>query len=117
MKIPILFIIFNKTRETQSVFNVISRQKPAILFVFADGPRSDRPGEHEKCIYIRNWILEHIDWECEVKTLFFEENIGCGQGPSKAISWFFKHVSEGIILEDDCLPNDSFFRFCEENLE
>jgi hypothetical protein len=115
-KIPVLFIIFNKTEETKRVFDVIRSQEPEFLFIAADGPRPDRPYEIEKCEYIRRWAIENIDWDCEVKTLFREENIGCGRGPSEAISWFFEHVDEGIILEDDCLPNGSFFRFCEENL-
>lgn len=114
---PILFIVFNKQDETKKVFNAIRAQKPVSLFLAADGSRNDKPGEKEKCENIRQWVLENIDWDCEVKTLFRDENIGCGRGPSEAISWFFEHVNEGIILEDDCMPNDSFFRFCEENLE
>lgn len=114
--IPILFIIFNKTKETQIVFSAIRKQEPTYLFIASDGPRKGIEGEKEKCDAIRKWVLDNIDWECEVKTLFHEENIGCGRGPSEAITWFLDNVDEGIILEDDCLPNDSFFKFCEENL-
>ena len=117
MNTPILFIIFNKIDETKRVFNAIKQQKPKKLFIAADGPRPSKPGERKKCNLIRQWVLENIDWNCEVKTLFRQENVGCGRGVSDAIFWFFEYVEEGIILEDDCLPNDSFFRFCEENLE
>ena len=58
-----------------------------------------------------------IDWPCEVKTLFHKENLGCGLGPLTAINWFFENVEEGIILEDDCVPDQSFFYFCQELLE
>ena len=62
-------------------------------------------------------IIEQVDWECEVKLLYREENIGCRAAISSGIDWFFRHVDEGIILEDDCLPSKSFFRFCQDLLE
>ncbi len=117
MRVPVLFIIFNKREETKRVFNVIRDQQPSQFFIAADGPRPEKKGEAEACRYVRDWVLSQIDWECEVKTLFREQNVGCGRGPSEAISWFFEHVSEGIILEDDCLPNDTFFRFSAELLD
>ncbi len=116
LKLPILFIIFNKKEETKQVFQSIRLQKPAKLFIAADGARDDKEGEQEKCEYVRKWVLDHIDWDCEVKTLFRDKNVGCGHGPAEAITWFFENVDEGIILEDDCLPNLSFFSFCEELL-
>ena len=113
---PILFIIFNRPHTAQKVFDVIKKQKPKYLFVAADGPR---PGNHEdikKCQETRN-IIKQIDWDCELKTLFRDENRGCGYGPAEAITWFFDNVEQGIILEDDVLPHPSFFPFCEELLE
>lgn len=112
----ILLIIFNKEEETKRVFSEIQNTKPDKLFIAADGPRAGYH-EEEKCISIRNWVLEQIDWECEVKTLFRQTNVGCGRGPSEAITWFFNYVTEGIILEDDCLPCKSFFTFAAELLE
>jgi hypothetical protein len=115
-EVPVLFIIFNRKNSTEKVFEQIRLVKPKQLFIAADGPRKYIPGEDKKCENIRSWILENIDWNCEIKTLFRDQNIGCGRGPSEAITWFFEHVNEGIILEDDCLPNISFFKFCDENL-
>lgn len=117
MRLNVLFIIFNKLEETKKVFGAIRAQKPSHLFIAADGPRSTKEGEAEKCRYVRRWVLEHIDWDCEVKMLFRDENVGCGRGPSEAITWFFEHVEEGIILEDDCLPNETFFTFCLQLLD
>lgn len=114
---PILFIIFNKEIATKIVFSTIQRIQPKKLFIAADGPRSEIPGESEKCASVRKMVLDSINWDCEVQTLFRDANIGCGRGPSEAISWFFNHVNEGIILEDDCYPNESFFKFCADNLE
>lgn len=114
---PILFLVFNRPDTTQQVFAKIREIQPKQLFVAADGARAGKEGEEEKVAQVRKLILEGIDWNCEVKTLFREENLGCGKAVSSAITWFFEQVEEGIILEDDCLPNNSFFRFCEELLD
>lgn len=115
-KTPILFIIFNRPELTQKVFEAIREIKPEKLFVSADGPRANRPEDAVKCEETRK-ILQQIDWQCEVKTLFHEKNLGCGIAPYKAITWFFENVEAGIILEDDCVPSSSFFNFCDELLE
>lgn len=115
-KTPILFLIFNRPDTTQRVFDVIRQVKPKQLFIAADGPRIYKEGEAKKCEDTRN-IIKQIDWDCEVKTLFRDENLGCGKAVSGAITWFFENVEEGIILEDDCLPALSFFEFCQEMLE
>ncbi|HBY56714.1 MAG TPA: hypothetical protein DEG96_02450 [Candidatus Atribacteria bacterium] len=113
---PVLFLIFNRPDTTQKVFDAIKQAKPKQLFVAADGPREDKEGEKEKCKQTRK-IIEQVDWDCEVKTLFRDKNLGCKIAVSSAIDWFFENVEEGIILEDDCLPSQSFFWFCQELLE
>lgn len=113
---PLLFIIFNRPDTTQRVFDQIKKAKPARLYVAADGPRITRTGDYILCKQTRD-IVKNIDWDCEVKTLFREKNLGCKEAVSSAISWFFDNEEEGIILEDDCLPGDSFFRFCDQLLE
>ena len=114
-KTAVLFLIFNRTDATQQVFDAIKKQKPKYLYVAADGPRSNAPGEKEKCQAARD-ILKQIDWDCELKTLFREKNLGCGKAVSSAITWFFENVEQGIILEDDCLPHQDFFYFCDQLL-
>lgn len=113
---PILFLVFNRLDTTELVFQAIKKNKPSKLYIAADGPRIDVVGEKEKCEAIKKYILDNIDWDCEVKTLFRDKNFGCKLAVSSAISWFFENEEQGIILEDDCLPNDSFFKFCEEML-
>ncbi len=113
---PILFLIFNRPATTQRVFNAIRQAKPLRLFVAADGPRIDCLGEIGLCEQTRR-IIDSVDWNCEVVTLYRDKNLGCRQAVSSAINWFFSHVEEGIILEDDCLPNQSFFGYCQELLE
>jgi hypothetical protein len=112
---PVLFLIFNRPDTTKQVFESIRQIKPKQLFVAADGPRPDRIGEKEKCEAARE-IIKQVDWDCEVKTRINIENKGCGIAPFEAITWFFDNVEYGIILEDDCLPDQSFFSFCQELL-
>ena len=115
-KTPVLFLIFNREDTTQKVFDAIRQQKPQYLFVAADGARKNKPEDAEKCRRVRE-IIKQVDWDCELKTLFREENLGCKVAVSSAITWFFENVEQGIILEDDCLPDPSFFPYCEELLD
>ena len=91
--------------------------KPKKLFIAADGPRKNIPNEDKICKQARELVLNAIDWECEINTLFRDTNLGCGNAVYQAINWFFSHVSMGIILEDDCVPNKSFFNFCQKMLD
>lgn len=113
---PVLFLVFNRPSTTKIVFESIRQAKPKKLYIAADGARKGKTEEIQKCNEVRA-IISNIDWECEVHTLFRDENYGCGKGVSHAITWFFEHEPEGIILEDDCVPNPSFFRYCGELLE
>ena len=109
---PVLFLIFNRPDTTKRVFESIREAKPSRLYIAADGPRKGKIGELELCTLTRE-ITNEVDWNCEVKTLFRENNLGCKVAVSSAINWFFENEEEGIILEDDCLPNQSFFMFCQ----
>lgn len=113
---PVLFIIFNRARTAQKVFERIRQVKPKKLYVAADGPRQHVTTDAERCAETRR-IVEQVDWDCEVNTLFQDQNLGCGISPSRSISWLFEHEETGIILEDDCIPSMSFFWFCQEMLE
>lgn len=113
----VLFLVFNRLDTTKQVFEAIRQAKPPRLYVAADGARANKEGEAEKVQAVRDYIMQNIDWECEVKTLFREKNLGCKYAVSGAITWFFENEEQGIILEDDCLPSQSFFWYCEELLE
>ena len=113
----VLFLVFNRLDTTKQVFEAIRQAKPPRLYVAADGARANKEGEAEKVQAVRDYIMQNIDWECEVKTLFRDQNLGCKYAVSGAITWFFENEKQGIILEDDCLPSQSFFWFCEELLE
>lgn len=115
LRTPILFLIFNRPDTTRQVLERIRQLKPRTLYVAADGPRPYKQGEAQKCEETRA-LVKNIDWKCHVYTHFSETNLGCRVAVSSAIDWFFSRVDEGIILEDDCVPDLSFFPFCEELL-
>ena len=112
----ILFVIFNRPGTTQRVFDSIRAAQPKRLYLAADGPRQGVAGDALLCKQTRE-IVGKIDWDCEVKTLFRDGNAGCKNGVSAAINWFFSYEEEGIILEDDCLPANDFFKFCDALLD
>ncbi|MFA7289736.1 MAG: hypothetical protein WC055_12745 [Melioribacteraceae bacterium] len=112
---PILIIIFNRPDTTSKVFEVIRKIKPNKLFVAADGARHSIKNEINKCKQARE-IFNQVDWPCELQLLFRIENLGCRMAVSSSIDWFFKQVDYGIILEDDILPDLTFFQFCQEML-
>lgn len=112
----VLFLVFNRPDTTRQVFEAIRQARPPRLYIAADGPRPNRPGEAERCAEVRR-IATNVDWPCEVKTLFRDENLGCKRAVSGGITWFFENEEQGIILEDDCLPHPDFFPFCEELLQ
>lgn len=114
-KTPVLLITFNRPNHTKSVIDVLRIVQPSYLYIYQDGARKDNSADDQKCTEVRS-VFEEINWQCQVKTFFSPINLGCGKGPSTAISWFFEHVEEGIILEDDCVPQPSFFNFCAEML-
>ena len=116
-KAPVLLIMFNRPDTTARVLEQIAQYQPERLYIAADGPRPTRAGEAEVCRRVREATLEHITWPCETRTLFREDNLGCKRAVSGAITWFFEQEPAGIILEDDCLPEPSFFPFCAELLE
>jgi hypothetical protein len=110
---PIALFIYKRPEETGQVFAEIAKIKPRTLFVIADGPKSDT--EHEITEATRA-ITEQIDWDCHVMRHYAPANLGCRSRMASGIDWVFEQVEEAIILEDDCVPQPSFFRFCSELL-
>lgn len=110
---PVVFLIFCRPDLTARVFEQIRAVKPTKLLVVADGPRNEE--EAALCQQARA-ITEQIDWNCEVLRNYSDINLGCKKRVSSGLNWVFSKVEEAIILEDDCLPNSTFFQFCEELL-
>ena len=115
MKTPVAFLVFNRPDVTEKVFAEIRKAKPPQLLVVADGPRKEKPDEIEKCQAVRS-IIEKVDWECQVYKNYSDINLGCKLRVYSGLNWVFDTVETAIILEDDCLPHPTFFRFCDELL-
>lgn len=111
---PVLFIAFNRENPARMVMEAIRAAKPPRLYFACDGPRNEE--ERERCESVRA-LVSMVDWECEVHTRFNDANLGVMMGESTAMDWFFEHEEDGIILEDDTLPSQSFFWYCQELLE
>lgn len=112
----VLFIVFNRLDCAREVFEQIKIVKPPRLYIASDAPRDNKLLELESVEKVRKYVLESIDWDCEIFTLFGSENLGPGKFISKALTWFFEHEEMGIILEEDCVPSQSFFWFSQEML-
>lgn len=113
---PILLLSFNRPEHTLKVFERIKEVQPPKLYISNDGPRPDHPTDKSRTQEIRDNLRSKVDWNCQVEVLFQAENLGCKRAVRQALSWFFSMEEQGIILEDDCVPNTSFFEFCDELL-
>ena len=117
MDTPVLLITWRRPHTLRQVIDAIRPLAPSLLFVACDGPNPERLGEAEKVAATRAVIEHEIDWPCQIERLYSDVNQGCRLGVSRAISWFFEQVEEGIVLEDDCVPHPDFFPYCTALLE
>jgi hypothetical protein len=116
MHTAVALIVFNRPELTAQVFAEIAKAKPPKLLVIADGPRPDHPEDAGMCAAAAA-VLDQVDWDCEVLKNYSKVNLGVARRMATGITWVFDQVEEAIILEDDCVPDPTFFRFCDELLE
>ena len=116
MNTPILILIFNRPEETKKLITRLEKFKPRYIYIFSDGPRKNNLSDIElnrRC----KLLIQNLNWKTKIKKKYLKNNLGCKNAVSKGISWFFKNEKMGIILEDDCIPTASFFKFCEWGLK
>jgi len=113
---PVVIFIFNRPDLTRQVFAEIRNARPERLLIVADGPRPDHPEDIQYCAAARD-IVEKVDWPCDVQKNYSQNNLGCERRVATGLDWVFEQAETAIILEDDCLPDPCFFRFCQEILE
>jgi GT2 family glycosyltransferase len=116
LRTPVVLLIFNRPDTTAVVFERIAEVRPRSFFVVADGPRAGQPGDAEACAAARA-VTERVGWRCEVRRDYADANLGCARRVASGLDWAFGQVEEAIILEDDCVPDPTFFPFCQELLE
>lgn len=114
---PVIFLVFNRPENTARVLRQIRRARPRTLVVVADGPRAGHPTDKQQCARTRQVIDTGVDWPCEVLQRYAPVNLGCKRNIADGITWAFTQVEQAIILEDDCVPEESFFGFCSSMLE
>jgi hypothetical protein len=117
LQTPVAFMVFNRPEPTRRVFEAIRQARPPKLLVICDGPRANVEGDAERVAEVRQIVAEGVDWPCEVLTNYAPANLGCRERVFSGLDWAFEQVEEAIILEDDCLPDPSFFSYCETLLE
>jgi hypothetical protein len=115
VRTPVALFIFNRPDLTSRVFNAIAEAQPTRLFVIADGARPDHPDD-QALVQATRAVAQRVDWPCDVELCFAEANLGCGNRFYTGLDWVFRHADRAIILEDDCLPDLTFFRYCDELL-
>jgi hypothetical protein len=116
LKTPVALVLFKRPERTKLVFDRIRRARPKRLFLIADGPRVGDAEERLGCEQARA-VVEEVDWPCEVTRDFADGNVGLRRRLPSGLDGVFRQVERAIVLEDDCLPHETFFRFCEELLE
>ncbi len=113
MKLPVLLLLYNRSEEAKKILKYLFKLKIRNIYISIDGPKNN---EHDKKSF--NEILNFLNLPKykKIKLNFLKKNYGCKRAVEKGISWFFSKEKKGIILEDDCVPNKSFFIFCEKML-
>ena len=114
-KIPILILFFNRPKNILKIIKILEKIKPSKIYISADGPRHNKTNDIKLCQETKDIFLD-LGWKCSIKKNYLNKNLGCREAVSNGITWFFKNEKYGIILEDDCLPNLDFFKFCKINL-
>ncbi|MCA0425970.1 MAG: hypothetical protein LCH37_00905 [Bacteroidetes bacterium] len=116
MKTAVLLIVFNRIDTAAQVLERILASGCTNLYLYSDGPRTEKSGEAEQLKEVQQSLLAKVPKEVKLTTQFSNKNQGPRIAVGEAISWFFEQEEEGIIFEHDCLPHPDFFPFCESLL-
>ena len=115
LEAPVALFVWNRPELTREVFERVRDARPRRLLIVADAAREDVPGDEDRCREVRE-VVADVDWPCQVDRDYADVHMGCRRRMSSGIDWVFEQVPEALILEDDCIPADSFFSFCAEIL-
>lgn len=112
---PVVYSFYRRPEVTKTVFSAIREYKPKKLYLFSDGPQNDT--HKTDVINNRKQILEMIDWDCTVIERFLDTNVGVWAIYQYILDYVFQFEDRLIYLEEDILPNNDFFEFCNTLLE
>lgn len=114
--VPVAMVFFNRPEPLKECFEAVRNARPTKLFLIQDGARENNKTDSENIAKCRE-VVSNIDWECEVKEIFSDVNLGCGKRIYSGVKEAFETVDRLIILEDDIVASSDFFKFCAEMLE
>ncbi len=113
---PVALFAFKRPQETAQTFAAIRSVAPPVLFLVLDGARPGNEDDRRLCAEVRA-VLDEVDWDCEVHRIYRDENLGCAASLELGLDEVFAHVPHAVVLEDDCVADPTFFRYCAELLE
>ncbi len=109
---PVVVILFNRPDHLDRLLSVLRTARPSRMFVIADGPRRGHRGDQALCRASRE-VLNAVDWPCTVEREFSDVNLGCDRRVQSGLDWAFSRVDRAVVLEDDILPDPSFFGWAQ----
>ena len=107
---PVAVFFYNRPNKLSRLWERLQQVKPQKIYLIADGPNPGKQHDYDQCSRCRE-IVSKPDWPCQVFSLFRDRNLGCKRSVVEGLKWVFSHEPCAIILEDDCIPAISFFRY------
>ena len=117
LTVPVVLITYKRLDTTKIVFEQIRKARPEKLYLISDGPKEGAQQDAAKIAAVRDYLDKAVDWDCQVVRDYSEYNQGCKTRIVTGIDHVFENEECAIIIEDDILVHDTFFRFCQEMLE
>lgn len=115
MSTAVAIFIYKRPENLEAIISVLKEFHPARILLIADGPKNK-----SEALVVKNTrekIESLIDWPCQVYKNYSLVNMGLKERFKTGIDWVFNHCDKAIFIEDDCIPNYTFFEFCTELLE
>ncbi|WP_233077983.1 hypothetical protein [Rheinheimera soli] len=110
--VPVVLFLFKRIDKSVEIIRQISKVKPMRIYLLSDAGRND--SEQKLVEECRRLVESEITWECEIVRKYATENIGVFGNIAEGARWVFEQESFAIFLEDDNLPELTFFQFCKE---
>lgn len=114
-RVPVVLFVFNRPEKLRRLLSILAEVRPTRLLIVADGPRSEDAEDIVRCREVRE-LVARVDWPCEILRDYADVNLGCHPRVASGMDWAFEQVEEAILLEDDVVPDPSFFRWCGDML-
>lgn len=115
--VPIVLFTYRRLDTVKMILDEIEKIRPAKLYVFSDGARAEKQGEDQQVEKVREYIKSRITWNCEFVPGFAEKNMGCADRITSGLDEVFSKEEEALVFEDDAVPTQEYFYYCQELLE